>query len=336
MRKSYSIIFFMLIIILSACSGNKEANTENSKGSAGKAVELDLSHVLTEDSSFHAAAKKLSELVEERTSGEVKIKIFPAGQLGGEVQSIQAARNGNQDLIITGTPALTATAPEFLALDLPYLFENVDEANGFLQGSSGEALLSGLSKYGLVGLGFNSALERNVFSKKPIKNLDDFKNLNIRVVQSDGYIHAYNALGAQPTPMPYSEVYLSLQQGVIDAGEAAADTMITDKFMEVSSHYNLTKSHFYPVVLLMSEKSMEKLSKEQQEIIKQSAKEATQAGIEYYKDSYKKSLELLKEDGIEIVETDTAAFKKATQGLRDEFIKNNPNLSPDLIELIKN
>lgn len=348
MKKGYLLVLLMLILVLGACSGgssDKEdsgngesaVNTaEKSEGGSNEPIEFNLSHVLAEDSSFHVTAAKLAELVEERTNGDVTIEIFPAGQLGGEVQSIQAARNGNQDLIVTGTPALTGTAPEFLALDLPYLFNDLDEANDFLQGPVGDNLLDGLKEYGLIGLGFTSTLERNVFANRSVQNLDDFKNLNIRVVESDGYIDAYKALGAQPTPMAYSEVYLSLQQGVIDAGEAAADTMITDKFMEVATHYNLTKSHFYPVVLIISEKSWNLLSDEQQEIMAQAAKEATQEGIRVFAEDYEASLKTMADNGIEIVETDMASFKEATQSLRDDFIENNPDLSSDLVDLIKN
>lgn len=348
MKKSYLLVLLMLIFVLGACgggntnkvdsenSGATDRTAEKSDGESNEQIELNLSHVLAENSSFHATAVKLAELVEERTDGDITIEIFPAGQLGGEVQSIQAARNGNQDLIVTGTPALTGTAPEFLALDLPYLFNDLDDANDFLQGPVGDDLLDGLKEYGLIGLGFTSSLERNVFANKAVQSLDDFENLNIRVVESDGYIDAYKALGAQPTPMAYSEVYLSLQQGVIDAGEAAADTMITDKFMEVATHYNLTKSHFYPVVLIISEKSWNLLSEEQQEIMAEAAKEATQEGINVFAEDYEASLKTMEESGIEIVETDMASFKEATQSLRDDFIENNPDLNNDLVDLIKN
>ncbi len=329
MKKIQLFMFVIMAVLLAACS-NGSANSSD-----GKQIELNLSHVLSEDSSFHATASKFAELVEERTSGEVKITIFPAGQLGGEVQSIQALRNGNQDIALTGTPALTATAPEFLALDLPYLFSDLDEANEQLQGPLGEELLDGISKYNIVGLGFHSALERNVFSTKNIEKVEDFKNLKIRVVQADGYINAYEALGAQPTPMPYSEVYLALQQGVIAAGEGSAETMISDKFMEVATHYNLTKTHYYPVVLIMSEASFNKLNEEQQAIVKEAAKEATAHGIEAYKTDYEKSIRTLNEKGIVVTEPSLEEFKKATQNLKEQFISKNPNLSDHIIELLQ-
>lgn len=329
MRKINIFLILMFIVVLSACSngGSDEGSEDN--------IEFNLSHVLDEGSSFHASAEEFAKLVDERTSGQVKIDIFSGGQLGGEVQSIQAAREGNQDFVITGTPALTATAPEFLIFDLPYLFNDLTEANDFLQGSSGDELLSGLSEYGLVGLGFSSSLERNVFSTKPLEKIDDFNNLNIRVVQSDGYIDAYKELGAQPTPMEYSEVYLALQQGVIDAGEGAPESMVTDKFMEVADYYNMTKTHYYPVVLFMSEDSMDKLNEEQQKIVKESAKDAVKVGIEVYENDYDKSLTEMEENGVEIIEPDIESFKRETEGLREEYLSDNPDLSPELSELLE-
>ncbi len=333
MRKMYLVIFMVLLIGLGACG--QTDNSANGNESNSDVIEFNLSHVLTEDSSFHATAAKFAELVDENTQGEVKIEIFPAGQLGGEVQSIQAARNGNQDIIMTGTPALTATAPEFLALDLPFLFDSLDEANDYLQGPGGDSLLEGLSDYDLVGLGFHSVLERNVFANKPVQSLDDFKNLNIRVVQSDGYINAYEALGAQPSPMAYSEVYLALQQGVIDAAEGTADTMVSDKFMEVSTHFNLTATHHYPVALIMSEKSWDLLNEEQQEIVITAAKDATQYGIEEHKRIEEESFEIMVENGLEIVEVDREPLKEATQDLRNQFLEKNPDIDDSLKELIE-
>ncbi|MEI3614414.1 TRAP transporter substrate-binding protein [Pseudogracilibacillus sp. SO30301A] len=325
------LIIVLFSIILAACGSNDSGDESDSSDGV---IELNFSHIVAEESSFHAYAEKLAEIVEERTENEVKINIFPNAQLGGEAQSVQAVRNGNQDITLVGTAALTTIAPEFLIFDVPYLFNDLDEANTFLQSESGDTLLEGLSDYGLVGLGFHSALERNVFSTKKIETLDEFKNTNIRVVDSDGYISTYEEFGAQPTPMPYDEVYLSLQQSLIEAAEGSADDLVRDKLTEVVSHFNLTKAHYYPVVALMSEESWEKLSEEQQQIFKEAAIEAAEAGISKYVEDYSKAIEIMRDSGLEIVEPDIEEFKEATENLKEEYKANNSDLDSDLLDLL--
>lgn len=327
-------IIAIIILVLAACGS--DTGSGNATNTEGKQVTYNLAHVLSENSSFHAAAAEFAKLVGEKTDGRIKIEIFAGGQLGGEAQSIQALRNGNQDFVITGTPALTATAPEFLGLDLPYIFNDLEEANSHLQGELGQEMLNLLDKYDIKGLAFNSVLERNVFSNKEIKEVSDLNNVKIRVVQSDGYVKAYEALGAQATPLPYAEVYVSLQQGVIEAGEGSAETMISDKFAEVSDFYNMTKTHYYPVILLASGNLFKGLSEADQKIIEDSAKEAVKVGIEFYKTEYDKSIKLMEEQGLKIVDSNREDFKNATEELRKNYLENNPNISPILKDIIEN
>lgn len=327
MKKTLKLITSLLLIIslliLAGC--NNSSSVQNAEKN-NETIKLNLSHVLSEASHFHVTAKKFAEIANEKSDGKIKIDIFPSGQLGQEIQSIQAARDGGQDLLITGSPALTNTISEYSLFDLPYLFNSIDEANKVLSGEVGKEFLDKLPEYDLVGLGFLSVLERNVFSQKPIHNASDFSKFKIRVVQAPLYVKAYEALESQPTPMPYSEVYLGMQQGAIDGGETSPDLMLQDKFAEVSKYYNLTKSQYYPVLLIMSKKSWEKLSEEHQNILKAAAEEAIKDGTDYYKQSYTESLNKLKEDGIEIIETDTDSLKVKTQTVVDTFKKENPDM----------
>ncbi|MDN4605886.1 TRAP transporter substrate-binding protein [Sporosarcina highlanderae] len=326
------ILIVLLSIALAACGSN---GSKDEKALSDKVIKLNFSHIVSEESGFHAYASKLAEIVNEKTDGQVQIDIFPNAQLGGEAQSIQAIRNGNQDIALVGTAALTAVATEFLVFDVPYLFNDLNEANTFLQSESGDSLLEGLSEYGIVGLGYHSALERNVFSTKRMETLDDFRGTKVRVVQSNGYISTYEKLGAQPTPMPYGEVYLSLQQGLIEAAEGSADDLVRDKLTEVTSYFSLTKAHYYPVVAIMSEKAWGKLSEEQQQIFREAADEAAKAGIAKYTEDYDYAIKSMREQGMEIVEPDIESFKEATKSLKEKYKANNKDLSQDLLDLLK-
>src|SRR5690606_38556371 len=136
----------------------------------------------------------------------MKINLFPQSQLGGEVKMIQAARIGALDMLITAQAPLVNTVKEYSLFDVPYLFDNLDQANKVLTGPVGKQFLDMLPKYNMVGLGFLSAMERNVFSARPVNNVGDMEGMKLRVMQSPGYVSAYKSLDVLPTPMAYGDL----------------------------------------------------------------------------------------------------------------------------------
>jgi len=301
--------------------------------SGANAVELTLGHVLTEDSHYHAAATAFAELVEERTNGEVTVSIFPGGQLGGEVQMIQNARSGAVDVVVTGEPPIENTVPELAVLSLPYLFETVSDANEALQGAAGDALLSYVDNHDLVGLSFLSVFERNVYGTRPVNSLEDMTGFKIRVIQGPGFVGAYEALGAQSTPMAYAEVFLALQSGVVDGAEASPEQLIQDNFVEATEVYNITKVHHMAALMVMSEASFGRLTPGQQEIVREAGREAGLASIEVYESNYDQGLEDLRAAGIEIIEPDLAPFIERARGAWDGLLANIPDGEANLAAL---
>lgn len=293
--------------------------------SPAHAVDLTIGHVLTEDSHYHAAATKFAELIVEKSGGEINVTVFPAGQLGGEVQMIQNARSGAVDMVVTGEPPLENTVPELAVLSLPYLFDSTDAANAALQGEVGDKLLGYIDNHDLVGLGFVSVFERSVYGTKPVHSIDDMKGFKIRVIQGPGFVGAYEALGAQSTPMAYSEVFLALQSGVVDGAEASPEQLIQDKFVEATDYFNLTKVHHMAAAMIMSKASFDKLTPEQQEMVREAAKEASAASIDVYKTNAAGGMEQLKAAGIEIIEPDLGPFMETARGAWDSLLANIPD-----------
>lgn len=213
-------------------------------------IELNAGHVLTTSSHYHAAAAKLAEVVAAKSNGQIKITVFPGAQLGGEVKQIQSVRTGTQDIVVTGEAPVENTVKDYTVFSFPYIFTSVDQANSVLQGPIGREMLDLLPRYNLQGLGFISALERNIFTNgKVIKSAADMKGLKIRVIQGPGYVKAYEALGAQPTPMAYTELYIAMQNGAVDAAENSPDVFLQDRFIEVSKTYVLAKIMYMPAAL---------------------------------------------------------------------------------------
>jgi tripartite ATP-independent transporter DctP family solute receptor len=288
-------------------------------------LELNVGHTLAPDSHYQVATTRMAELAAKKSNGQIKINVFPQSQLGGEVKMIQAARTGGLDMFITAQAPLVNTVKAYSLFDMPYLFDSVDQANKVLSGPVGKEFLDMLPKYNLVGLGFLSVMERNVFSSKPIKAGSDMAGMKVRVMQSPGYVKAYESFGAQPTPMAYGDVYMALQQGVVDGADTSPDQFVKDKFIEVSKFYNLTKVHYLPALLIVSKAKWDKLTPQQQQILKASADEALTESRAYYKKSYAESIERMKKAGVTVVEPNLAGMKQTSSKVDESLLSDIPD-----------
>lgn len=323
-----------ILVLITGCSGGEETNATG-KSTDEQQVELNLGHILTPDSHYQVMVDELTKLAEEKSDGTIKINSFPQSQLGDEIKMIQSARSGTLSMFITGQAALENTIKEYEIFDIPYLFDSVKQANKVLSGDVGKKYLKMLEEHDLVGIGWLSAMERNLFSTEEVNDVSDMKGLKIRVMQAPGYVDTYNALGAQPTPMAYSELYMSLQQGVVNGGDTSPDQFINDRMNEVAKYYNLTKTHYLPALLVMSKKQWDQLSENHQNALQEAADEALKEGIEFYEKAYEESLKKAEQDGVKIVETDITGFKKQVESVSESVVKSIPN-GQELYEEIQN
>ncbi|MBP1932184.1 TRAP transporter substrate-binding protein [Ammoniphilus resinae] len=310
----------------SAAPANASAPADQkSESKPAEVIELNLGHTLTADSERQIIAEKMAQLAEEKSGGTIKISTFPQSQLGGEVKQIQSVRTGAQGMLIVSTAALENTYPEYSIFDLPYLFDSAEQANKVFQSEVGDKFLDMLSDQGLVGLGWGWANERNIFASKKVETPEDVKGLKTRVMQAPGYVKTYETLGAQPTPMAYGEVYLAVQQGTVDGGDTSPDQFVMDKFLEVAKYYNKTKLHYVPIVTAISKSKWDQMTPDQQKALQEAVDEALAFGVEYNKTYYDKYYEEMKKAGVEIVESDVEAFKKAAMPARESILKEIPN-----------
>jgi TRAP-type transport system periplasmic protein len=290
----------------------------------GANVSLNIGHTLAPDSHYQIASNRMAEIAAKKSNGQIKINVFPQSQLGGEVKMIQAARTGGLDMFITAQAPLTNTIKAYSLFDMPYLFDSVEQANKVLNGAVGKEFLDMLPKYNLVGLGFLSVMERNVFSSKAIKSGSDMAGMKIRVMQSPGYVKAYESFGAQPTPMAYPDVYMALQQGVVDGADTSPDQFMMDKFVEVSKFYNITRVHYLPALLIVSKTTWEKLSADQRKILQDSATEALAESRAYYRKSYDDSIANMKKAGVQVIEPNVANLKQISAKVDDVLLAGIP------------
>ena len=220
-------------------------------------------------------AQKFADLLTESSGGKIKVRLFPGGTLGGDVQTVSALQGGTLDLTVLNSGILAAQAKDFAMLDFPFLFNNVEEAHAVIDGPVGQKLAAQLDSKGLVNLGYWDLGFRNITnSKHPINRLEDMQGLKIRVIQSPIYLETFSALGANPVPMAFPEVYTGLEQRTIDGQENPFTVIEGSKFYEVQKYLSVTGHIFNPQSFIIGKKTWDRLNDDEKKLIKDAAVEA--------------------------------------------------------------
>lgn len=235
-----------------------------------------LGHGLPEDHPVHKAVVKFADLVKERSKGDIEIKVFANGVLGGEREMLEQVQNGILEFTKASASPLETFSADYKVFNLPFVFR--DRAHFFkvLEGPVGESILASSAKSGFIGLAYYDSGARSFYGKKPINTPDDLKGAKIRVQQSPTTIKMIQTLGGTPTPMAWGEVYSALQMGVVDMAENNVTALTNGRHGEVSKFYSETEHQIVPDVLVMSSARWDALKKPQQELIKQAAIESYQ------------------------------------------------------------
>lgn len=215
---------------------------------------IKLGHFGPGSDAFSKTVEAFAAELETRSEGRLKVQIFPAGQLGNEKQQISALQGGLQEMLVTAATNLTNMSEPLRLLDLPFIFGNYAEADAVTTGEFGARFLTGLENANLSGL----ALWENGFrvmtnKKRPIAMPQDIKGLAIRVIGAPVFIDTFTALGAQPVPMPFPEIYSGLETGTIDGQDNTALTVDMMKYYEVQNHLTIS-NHMYSAMAVLAGK----------------------------------------------------------------------------------
>jgi tripartite ATP-independent transporter DctP family solute receptor len=201
--------------------------------------------------------------------------VFHSAQLGQEKDTIEQTKFGVIDMNRVSMGPFNNLVEETKVVSLPFIFRSTDHMHKVMDGPIGEEILKAFEPHGFVGLAFFDGGSRSFYnSKKPITSVDDLKGMKVRVMQSDIFVDMMTALGANATPMPYGEVYSSIQTGVIDGAENNWPSFESSGHFEVAKYYTLNQHLMVPEVLVMSKSSWDKLSAEDQATVRQAAKDA--------------------------------------------------------------
>ncbi len=305
-----------------------------STASAFAATTLKLSHNHPRDHAVHKAMDYMAKEVKELTDGEVRIRIYPDAQLGTQRESMELMQNGALDMVKSNAAELEAFSPAYSAFNLPYLFRDKEHYYSVTGGEVGREILNSSKDSGFIGVTYYDAGARSFYTSKPINTPEDLKGLKVRVQPSPSAIAMVKALGGSPTPLAYGELYTALQQGVVDAAENNIPSFSLSRHSEVSKFYSMDEHTMVPDVLVVSTKTYDRLTAEQQEALMKAAKDSSEYMKKLWAESEAKERKKAEEMGVTFVEPDKKAFVQAVQPMYSEIASSNPELSK-LIDKIK-
>jgi tripartite ATP-independent transporter DctP family solute receptor len=280
-------------------------------------------------------ADKFVELVSSKSGGKIKIKNYPATQLGSEVQMISATQGGVQEMVGVSSAPLVGIVKEFALFDLPFLFANEREVDAVVDGPVGAQLYDKLAPKGLIGLCFWENGFRHVTnSKRPITKAEDFKGLKIRTMQNPVYVEEFNTLGANSVPMAWPEVYAALETKAIDAQENPFAIISTNKINEVQKYLSVTKHGYSPYAVMVGAKFWDKRNPTERAIFKSACNEARDYQRKVGREEDAKTVAELKARGMLINEVPADAVAQMRQQLKPVTDKYAQQVGEGLIKQV--
>lgn len=343
MKKKLALIITatMSVMSLAGCGGNsgtaatttaaqtaaQSSETKATAGGteaapAGDTIVLRLAETQTETYPATMGAIEFARLVKERSNGRINIEVFTGGQLGGDEQAvIEQVQFGAIDLTRVNLAPMTEFAPVLNLFQMPFLFENAEHMHQVIDSDLGGEMLNSVEDSNFIGLALYEAGTRNFYnSVRPITKLEDMKGLKMRTTQSQLIIDMVEALGAVPTPMAFGEVYSSLQTGVIDGAENNWVSYDQNSHFEVAKYLTLDGHTAPPEILICSKMVFDKLSAEDQELLKQAAKDSVIYEREQYGKVEQEAKDKVIAGGSEVSELENRIdFEEAVAPLYEKY-----------------
>ncbi|MCH4813638.1 TRAP transporter substrate-binding protein [Vreelandella neptunia] len=318
MKKAKS---FLTAATLTLSSGAMMVAAANAQA----ATSLRLAHTFNPGEASYELLNTLGDRVEERTNGELKIQVFPSEQLGSEVQLLQQSKNGSVDIVVPGYSGASTLLPAMEISNAPFIFQSWDEARHILEGEAYQPIFDELKEqHNLVPLAktWYWGWRNLTFNGDEVHSVEDMKGLKVRVPESPAWVEMVKAFDASPTPIPFSEVYLALQQGTVDGQENPIPTIYSRKFYEVQDQLVMSKHMLQSQVVLMNSQKFESLSDSNQEILREVVQELAQENYELQTEREASMLEELRAGGqINVIEDiDRASFEQASEQARENLV----------------
>ena len=288
---------------------------------------LKFGHLANEENVWHKAALKFAELVEEKSGGRIEVKVYPNEQLGKEMELIDGIQMGTVDMTITGE-SMQNWAPKAGLMGAPYAIQSLDHLNKIAGGDIGKEIEQEIiDKIGLRPVGWFARGPRNLTTNRPVKHPDDLKGMILRVPNVPLFVAVWEALGAKPTPMAFSEVFTSMQQGTIEGQENPYALIKSANFYEVQKYCNLTEHVISWIYVVLGEKKFQSLPEDLQKVVLEAGQEMQAYERELFLAAEQSLAQELQDLGMTFVEVDKAAFQeKATAAVLNALTPEQKDL----------
>ena len=278
--------------------------------------------------------EKFAELMAKKTNGKFKVQAFPGGSLGPDLQTVSAMQGGTIEMTVMNASLLAGVSKEMAIFDFPFMFNNTREADAVSDGPVGKKLLDKLQEKGLVGLAYWDLGFRQIHTgKKPIAKADDFKGMKMRVIPTPIYVDFMKSLGAAPVPMPFTETYTALEQGAIDGMTNPLLNILDGKYDEVSKYLTITNHMYTPQAVVVSKKFWDKLTAEEQKLMRESAQETAEYQRKIARDEAAKVLADIKKKGMTVFELNADEMAKLRERSKPVIEKYTKELGPIVNEM---
>ena len=322
--KRWMLAFVLVILtaVLVACGGDdaSESGTAGDSGS-GEAKTLRISLGLNDQTPLYQSSMKFKELVEAQTD-DLKVEVYHSGTIADDRSAIEMLQFGTLEITIPSTAPFTAFVPEYGVFDLPFTLTSTDIVDGVLQSEFGDKLAEKASSQGVLQLAWwENGFRQLTNSKKAVEKLEDLQGLKVRTMENEIHLAAWKAMGANPTPMAFTELFTAMQQKTIDGQENPYPTIFLEKYSEVQSYLTETNHVYSPFIFLISQKTWDGLTEEQQKIVREAALEAGEHNRELSRETAASALEELKKEMTfsELSDAELDKFKAAVAPVIEQY-----------------
>ena len=302
MKKHLALVMaaLMMASMLAGCGSSETTDTGSGDGNSEGYNTLNIiaAHGAAENTSENESFLKFKELVEERSGGAVTVDLYPNQQLGGDREYTEAATQGNVTMGGPSTANIAPFVPALNAFETPFLFSDRETVYAALDSDAGQALLDSLESAGLKGLGYFENGFRHLTCNKDINTLADLNGLKIRVMENEIHLAIWTALGANPGPLAFGELYTALQQKSFDAQENPAELIYNTKFYEVQDHVYLTSHIYTPYIIYMNLDAWNSLNAQTQELVQECMDEAVAYCREICEENEQACFDAINESGV--------------------------------------
>ncbi|MFP3515611.1 TRAP transporter substrate-binding protein [Pseudomonas sp. SIMBA_077] len=273
--------------------------------------------------------------VNERSGGKIKVRTFPNGVLGGDVQVLSSLQGGVVEMMTWNAGLMLNHVTDFGILDFPFIFTDTTKVDAMLDGEVGKMLIDQLPEKKLVGLAFWELGERNLTNNvRPVQTLEDFAGLKIRAQQSPLFLEVWSALGANPTPLPFTEVHTALETHTVDGQENPAALILASKFNEVQKYLSLTRHNYNPQIVLIGKSFWDTLNEDEKTLLTEVAQEVRIEQRQISRAADNKAIAELESSGMKVNELPAEELVRIQQKVRPVVDKYAAQINPELVKKV--